>query len=117
MAFSFARLQPQRKCRFQVTFPWICVRTPRVSHARPLGVSCSNADGFFNPTRREWELTEAHAHGVGDSVADGSRSRALRAFSRAQERLAWPVNEMDLDQFRKVGKAQDRVGAPVATHD
>src|SRR6266508_3350104 len=73
----------------------------------------SDPDRGLDALAGEWQFPQVRAGRVGNRIGERRSGRSLRGLAGAQEWLLRPVDKMDLDTVRQVGKAHDRVGAPI----
>src|SRR5581483_5065475 len=75
------------------------------------------ADACFDTFAVQGQLADPMAGRIGDRIGERGGGGALRRFANAEEGLAGPVDDLDLDAARHVREAQDRIAAPVAARD
>src|SRR5215831_1536446 len=75
------------------------------------------ADGGFDAGARERQFAQPMARRVRQRIRDCGCSRPLARLTGAQEGLPRPVDDVHLDFAEAIGKAQDRIAAPIAAQN
>src|SRR5262249_56586963 len=78
------------------------------------GARSLDADGRLHAPAGEGKLADAAPGGIGDGIGNGGRRRSLRGLAGSKKRLTRPIDYVHVDVLKKVGKAQNGIGAPVA---
>src|SRR5918994_2134797 len=61
----------------------------------------------------ERNIVETDPNSVPQCISNGRRNGSLCGLACSQERLSWPLDDMNFDGFRNRSKSQDRVGRPI----